>query len=273
MTEFINALFTNPLISRGALVGILVALCASLLGVPLVLKRYSMIGDGLSHVAFGSLGLAFALGLAPLYVTIPVVMLAAFFLLRISESSSIKGDSAIALIASTSLAVGVVSASVGGVNIDVNSYMFGSILLVGIEEVWLCILLAVFVIGTFVLCYHDIFLVTHDEDFARASGMSAGKYKTVLSLLTALTVVVGMRIMGTLLISSLVIFPALTAMRAFKSFRGVMICSATVSVAAFVSGLFFSYFYDIPTGASIVLSNAVIFAAFFIFGKITGKNR
>lgn len=270
--EFINAVFTNPLILRGAVVGILVSLCAGLLGVCLVLKRYSMIGDGLSHVAFGALSVAFALNVAPLFVTIPVVMLTAFLLLRASESGKIKGDSAIALIASTSLALGVAVSGLCGINIDVNSYMFGSILLVGSDELWFCIPLAVIIIVCLVFCYHDIFSVTFDEDFARASGTKVGVYKTVLSLLTSLVVVLGMRLMGTLLISSLIIFPSLTAMRVFKSFKGVVVASALISVFSFVLGLAVSYFSDIATGASIVLTNAVLFVIFFAVGKATKRS-
>ena len=269
--EFINAVLTQPMITRGAVIGLLVSLCAALLGVCLVLKRCSMIGDGLSHVAFGTLSIAFALNAAPLVITIPVVMLTAFVLLRLSENSSIKGDSAIALISSTALAVGVCAASIGNISIDVNSYMFGSIWLVGREELYYCIPLAVVVIAVFVLCYHDIFLVTYDEDFAKASGTKVGFYKTVIALLTALVVVIGMRIMGTLLISSLVIFPALTSMRVFKSFRGVILCSVAVSALCFVFGLALSYYSEMPTGASIVVVNAVLFAVFSGVGKLCGK--
>ena len=268
MLEFINAVFTNPLFIRGAIIGILVSLCAALLGVCLVLKRCSMIGDGLSHVAFGALSIAVALNTAPLAVAIPVVMIAAFFLLRISESSKINGDAAIALISSTSLAVGVAFASLGGVTKSVDGYMFGSIWLVEREELFICVPLAVAVIATFIICYHDIFLVTYDEDFARASGTKVDFYKTVISLLTALVVVIGMRIMGTLLISSLIIFPALAAMRVFKNFKSVVVCSAIISVTTFVLGFALSFFASLPTGASIVIVDAVAFAAFSAVGKI-----
>lgn len=270
--SFFTTVFTNPLFLRGAVIGILVSLCAALLGVCLVLRRCSMIGDGLSHMAFGTLSIAVALGFAPLAVTIPVVMLAAFFLLRLSESSSIKGDSAIALISSTSLAVGVAASSFGGVTKSVDGYMFGSIWLVEKSEMYICIPLAVAVIMIFILCYHDIFLVTFDEDFAKASGINVDAYKTVTALLTALVVVIGMRIMGTLLISSLVIFPALTAMRVFKSFRSVVICAASVSVLAFTAGFALSFFSGMPTGASIVIADALFFAAFFVAGKIWGRS-
>ncbi|MBE6623840.1 MAG: metal ABC transporter permease [Ruminococcaceae bacterium] len=268
MIDFINAVFTNPLFMRGAVIGILVSLCAALLGVCLVLKRCSMIGDGLSHVAFGALSVAVALNTAPLAVAIPVVMIAAFFLLRISESSKINGDAAIAIISSTSLAIGVSCASFAGVTKSVDGYMFGSIWLVELEELYICVPLAVAVIATFIVCYHDIFLVTFDEDFARASGTNVGFYKTVISLLTALVVVIGMRIMGTLLISSLIIFPALSAMRVFKNFKSVVICSAVISVATFILGFALSYFASLPTGASIVIVDAIVFALFSAFGKI-----
>lgn len=269
MLEFINAVFTNPLFIRGAIIGILVSLCASLLGVCLVLKRCSMIGDGLSHVAFGALSIAVALDAVPLAVAIPVVMLAAFFLLRISESSKINGDAAIALISSTSLAIGVAAASLGGVTKSVDGYMFGSIWLVEKEELYICVPLAIAVIAVFIICYHDIFLVTYDEDFAKASGTNVELYKTVIALLTALVVVIGMRIMGTLLISSLIIFPALSAMRVFKNFKSVVVCSAIIAITTFVMGFALSYFASLPTGASIVIADAVVFAVFSLIGKFT----
>lgn len=269
--DFITDIFTQPMIARGAIIGLLVSLCAALLGVCLVLKRCSMIGDGLSHVAFGSLSIAFALNMAPLIVTVPVVMLTAFLLLRISESGRIKGDSAIALISSTALAVGVCAAAIGKVNINVSSYMFGSIWLVEKQELYYCIPLAILVIAVFVFCYHDIFIVTCDEDFAKASGTNVGLYKTVIALLTALVVVIGMRIMGTLLISSLVIFPALTSMSVFKSFKGVVVCSVCVSTVCFILGLALSYYSEMPTGASVVVVNAVFFALFSAVGKFFGK--
>lgn len=266
--EFILAVLSYPPITRAFLIGLSVSLCAALIGVSLVLKRYSMIGDGLSHVAFGSLSIAFALNLAPLAVTVPVVMLAAFFLLRLSERGSIKGESAVALISSVSLAAGVSAASLSGVNMDVNSYMFGSILLTDKGDLFICLPLAGIVLLTFILFYHDIFLVTFDEEFAAASGARVSAYKTVLALMTALVIVVGMRIMGTLLISALIIFPALTAMRLFRSFRGVVLCAGAVSAAAFSLGLLCAYYVNLPAGAAIVLSNAVFFLIFFVLGKI-----
>ncbi len=269
MTDFFTALFTNSMLSRGALAGVLVSLCASLLGVSLVLKRYSMIGDGLSHVAFGTLSVAAAANIAPLYLTIPIVTIAAFLLLIISESSKIKGDSAIALIASTALSAGVIVSAVGGVNIDVNSYMFGSILLVSKSDFKVCILLSAVVLTMFSFFYNAIFCITYDETFSKASGIKVFAYKGAIAFMTALTVVIGMKIMGTLMISSLIIFPSLSSMRVFKSFRGVVISSGIVSVTCFLAGLYFSYLLDLPTGASVVAANAAAFLIFFAYGKIS----
>jgi ABC-type Mn2+/Zn2+ transport system permease subunit len=205
---------------RALIIGSLVALCASLLGVSLVLKRYSMIGDGLSHVGFGTLTIALALNLSPLYVSVPVVMLSAFLLLRISKNSKINGDAAIALISSSSLAIGVFSVSLSkGMNIDVFHYMFGSILAMSESDVYFSVALSVVVLVLFIFFYNKIFAVTFDENFAKATGTNSGLYNMLVALLTAVTIVIGMRIMGALLISSLIIFPALTSMRLFKSFR------------------------------------------------------
>lgn len=266
--EFLKAILIYPPITRAFLIGFAVSVCAALVGVSLVLKRYSMIGDGLSHVAFGTVSLAFALNLAPLAVTLPVVMLAAFLLLRLSQNGSIKGESAVALISVVSLAAGVAAANLSGVNVDINSYMFGSILLTDKTDLWLCLPLAAVCLVMFLLFYHDLFLITFDEEFAAASGTRVGTYKTVLALMTALIVVIGMRVMGTLLISGLIIFPALTAMRLFRSFRGVVICSAAVSAAAFVTGLCAAYYINLPAGAAIVLSDALYFLIFYTAGKI-----
>jgi zinc transport system permease protein len=248
---------------RAIIVGLLVALCAALLGVSLVLKRYSMIGDGLSHVGFGALAVATATQLAPLTVSIPVVMTAAFFLLRISENSRIKGDAAIALVSTSSLAIGVVVISLTtGMNTDVCNYMFGSILSIKKNEVVLSVILAAVVLVLFVLFYSKIFAVTFDETFARATGTPAGVYNTLIALLTAVTIVIGMRLMGALLITSLIIFPALTSMRLCKKFKSVIICSAVVSVICVFAGLAISAMYNTPAGASVVIINIGFFIIF-----------
>lgn len=266
-------LFSYTFMLRALIVGALVALCAALLGVSLVLKRYSMIGDGLSHVGFGALAVAMCLHWAPLPVAIPVVIASAFLLLRLSENSKLKGDSAIALIASSSLAFGVtvISLSSGQSN-DVYSYLFGSILTMTQSNVYLSVALSVVVLTLFVLCYHKMFAVTFDESFAKATGIKANLYNMLLALLTALTIVVGMRIMGTMLISSLIIFPALSAMRLFRQFRTVVIAAAVISLCCFFTGLLTSYFLSTPTGASIVLANLAAFLICLLAGMLRKKS-
>ncbi|MDR3265353.1 MAG: metal ABC transporter permease, partial [Synergistaceae bacterium] len=210
--ELLGELFSYAFIVRAVVVGTLVALCAALLGVTLVLRRCSMIGDGLSHVGFGALAVAMSLRMAPLGLSIPVVLLAAFLLLRISENSKIRGDAAIALISAGALAVGVMVISMTtGMNADVCSYMFGSILAMSRGDVFLSVGVAVFVLVIYVFLYNRIFAVTFDESFARATGVNAGRCNMLIAFLTAMIVVVGMRIMGAMLISSLIIFPALTS--------------------------------------------------------------
>lgn len=253
-------MFSYPFISRAFVVGILVSLCAALLGVPLVLKRYSMIGDGLSHVSFGALSIAVACGWAPLPVSIPVVILAALGLLRMTEKSKLGADAAIAVTSASALAIGIVVTSLTtGMTTDVDSYMFGSILAMDKTDVALSVALSVAVLVLFGLFYHQLFAITFDESFSRATGMRVGVYNTLLSVLTALTIVLGMRLMGAMLISSLVIFPALTAMRLKKSFFGVVVVAGIVSVVCFCVGLSASYLISTPVGASVVLVSLGVF--------------
>ena len=269
MIDTLTEMFSYAFLVRAVVVGLLVSLCAALLGVSLVLKRYSMIGTGLSNVGFGTLAIATAMNAAPLMVSIPVVVLAAFLLLRISENSKIKGDAAIALISSSSLAIGVVVISLTtGMNTDVCNYLFGSILAMSKADVALSIALAIVVLAMFVLFYNKIFAVTFDESFARATGVNTGLYNMLIAFLTAITIVLGMRMMGALLISSLVIFPALTSMRLCRKFRTVTICSAAVSVACFFTGVVISYIAATPTGASVVLVNIAAFFLFWAIGSI-----
>lgn len=265
MIQDLAKMFSYEFISRAVIVGLLVSLCAAILGVSLVLKRYSMIGDGLSHVGFGALAAATALNASPLAVSLPVVGLAAFLLLRISENSKIKGDAGIALISTASLAIGVLIISLCGTNTDVNNYMFGSILSVSESDVYLSVALSAVVIILFVLFYNKIFSVTFDESFSRATGSNVGVYNMLIALLTAVTIVLGMRMMGALLISSLIIFPAMTAMRLCKQFKTVVICAALVSVVCFFTGIIISFKFSTPAGASIVVVNL---AAFLLFSAI-----
>ena len=266
--KLLAEMLSYTFLTRALIVGILVSLCSALLGVPLVLKRYSMIGDGLSHVGFGALAIAAALNAAPLAVAIPVVVAAAFLLLRLSSTGRIKGDAAIAMISTGSLALGVIVISLStGMNTETSNYLFGSILSMSEADVRLSLIIAIAVLLLFLIFYNRIFAVTFDETFARATGAHAGGYNALLSLLTALTVVVGMRMMGALLISGLVIFPALSAMRLCRQFRYVIILSAAVSVVCFVTGTVASYALAIPTGASVVAANILALLISYLLGS------
>ena len=261
-------MFSYHFIQRALVVGVLVSLCAALLGVSLVLKRYSMIGDGLSHVGFGALAVASAFHLAPLAVTVPVVVLSAILLLRLRGSSRVKGDAAIAIISSSALAIGVIVVSVtSGMNTEVSSYLFGSILSLSRGDAILSVILSLAVLALFLLFYPRLFAVTFDETFARATGTRADLYNTLLAVLTAVTVVLGMRMMGALLISSLIIFPALSAMKLCRSFRGVILCAALISVVCFLCGMIASYAFETPSGASVVAADLIAFALCSVFGR------
>ena len=269
MQNIISELFAYDFIVRAVAVGIMVSVCASLLGVSLVLKRYSMIGDGLGHVAFGALCIAVAFNMAPLLVSVPVVIIAAVMLLRIRGNVRIKGDAAIAVISSSALAIGIIATSLTkGMNIDIYNYMFGSILAMSVQDVYLGIGLSAAVLLLFIFLYNIIFAITFDEDFARATGIKVDFFNTLIAVLTAVAIVVGMRIMGTLLISSLIVFPALTSMRLCSSFKSVVICSGIVSSICFFLGILFSYSFEVPVGASIVVLNLAAFVLFFITGNI-----
>ena len=267
MTAMIQ-MFSYHFMQRALIVGILVSLCAALLGVSLVLKRYSMIGDGLSHVGFGALAVASALNLAPLAVAVPVVVLAAILLLRLRQSTAVKGDAAIAMISSSALAIGVVSLSLStGMNTEVSSYLFGSVLSLSRGDAVFSVLLSLAVIALFVLFYPRLFAVTFDESFSRATGTKTELFNTLLAVLTAITVVLGMRMMGALLISSLIIFPALSAMRICRSFKAVVLTAAGISVLCFLAGLLASYFLETPTGASIVIGDLLAYGICRMVGR------
>jgi len=267
-------IFQYDFLWRALVVGLLVTLCSALLGVPLVLRRYSMIGDGLSHVGFGALAVAAALHWAPLPVAVIAVILAAFLLLR-TESVKLRGDAAIAILSTGCLAVGVLAVSLGGSNADLMNYMFGSILVLNNTDVYMSLALAAVVLPGFAWFYHRVFTVTFDETFAWASGLRTGWYQLLMAVLTSCTVVLGMRMLGTLLISSLVIFPALISMRICKSFRSVALCSAVISAACFLLGFWISCLgaRGLPTGAAIVTVNLCAFGLFSLLGWIRARRR
>lgn len=269
MINFISQMLSYSFMVRALTVGLLVSLCAALLGVSMVLRRSSMIGDGLSHVGFAAFAIAAVLNITPLAFAVPVCVVAAFLLLRISRNSRINADAAIALVCSGALAIGIMAVSLTtGMNTDVNNYMFGSILSLSSSDAKMSIILSAVVIAAYIFFYNRIFSVTFDETFARATGTRAGLYNAVLAVLTAVTVVLGMRMMGALLISSLIIFPPLTAMRVGRNYRSVILISLLVSVFCFLVGIVSSYIFGSPTGASVVCVHIVVFVIFTVIGRI-----
>lgn len=262
-------MFTYTFVQRALLVGILVSLCAALLGVILVLKHYSLIGHGLAEVGFGALSLALALELPPLYISIPIVVAASFLIMFISQKKGVQGDVAIGVISTGALAVGIIiTALTKGFNVDVYNYMFGSVLAMSREDVILSIVLSIVVISLYLLFYNRLFLITYDETYAKACGINVTFYQFLISFLTALTIVLGMRIMGTMLISSLIIFPALIARRLVSSFKKAIILSAIFSVVCFILGLLLSFIINLPTGASIVIVNVIVLGIVTILSKV-----
>ncbi len=259
LSAFFTPEYLSVILLPALIAGVAVSLCASFLGVSLVLKRCSMIGDGLSHVGYGTLCIAVAMGWAPMQVTIPVVIVAAYILLRLSESSRMRGDTAIALFSTSAMAVGILVSSKANLTTDVSHYMFGSILTMSKSEVILSVILSICVLLVYVLFYDKIFAVTFDENFARATGLNVRFYNLLIAVLTAVTVVLGMMLMGALLISSLMIFPAATAMRLCKSFRHVVVTSVIVSVSCFLLGLLLSLWMDAAVGASVIIMNLAMY--------------
>lgn len=267
--------FSYSFVRYAFIVGILVALCSSLLGVTLVLKRFSFIGDGLSHVAFGGIAIASVLGISNnMFLVLPVTIVSAIFLLRSSRNKKIQGDAAIAMVSVGALALGYLlmnvfstSSNLGG---DVCSTLFGSnkILTLRKSEVWLSIGLSIVVITGFILFYNKIFAVTFDTDFAQAVGTHADIYNLIIAIIIAIIIVLAMNLVGSLLISALIVFPALTAMSLFKSFKSVTICSSVVSVTCAAAGLIISIIAGTPVGCTIVAANILVFICSWISGKI-----
>lgn len=267
-----------PFVRYALIVGVLIALCSSLLGVTLVLKRFSFIGDGLSHVAFGAIAAASVLNLTnEMILVFPVTIICAVLLLRTGQNAKIRGDAAIAMISVGALAVGYLlmnlfstSANLSG---DVCSTLFGStsILTLRKGEVWLCAVMSLIVVSIFVLFYNKIFAVTFDESFARASGTNAGGYNLLIAVVIAVIIVLAMNLVGSLLISALVIFPALSAMRLFQNFRAVTVCSAVLSVICALTGMLVSIYSGTPVGATIVTIDILIFALCAAAGRVLGR--
>lgn len=277
--EILNSPFVLGIVIKALVVGTLVSLCAALLGVPLVLKRYSMIGDGLSHIGFGIMGIAAALGIhkeLSLEFSIPIVILAAFLLLRISESSKIKGDAAIAMMSTGAVAIGVIAYDkTTGLTADICSSLFGSasIITISQKDLILSIILSVLVLVMFIIMYNRIFMLAFDETFGKATGIRTGTCKMLISLFTAVTIVLGMKLMGALMISAVIIFPALTAMRICKTFKSVTVCAACVSIVCFWVGFLAACRLSLQTGPCVILVNIAAFCLFWLAGFLQGKRR
>lgn len=275
MIQTLQFYLSYPFVRYALIVGTLIALCSSLLGVTLVLKRFSYIGDGLSHVAFGALAVATLLDIGSTSVVVmPVTVLAAVLILRTGQNPRIHGDAAIAMLSVGSLAVGYLvmnlfstSANISG---DVCSTLFGStsILTLTKAEVWLCVVMSVIVVAVFIFLYNRIFAVTFDENFARATGLKAGAYNNLIAIVTAVIIVLAMNLVGSLLISALVIFPALSAMRVIQNFKGVVIYSTVISVVCALSGIVLSILFSTPVGSTIVAADIAVFFINCLAGKI-----
>lgn len=283
MTEIIEKLqnaFSFSFVWYALIVGLLIALCSSLLGVTLVLKRFSFIGDGLSHVAFGAMAVAAVVGLTNnMLIVLPVTVIAAVLLLRTGQNTKIKGDAAIAMISVGTLAVGYMLMNLfptsSNISADVCGTLFGSTLILTLTplDVWLSIGMSAVVLTMFILFYNKIFSVTFDETFSKATGINSDGYNLLIAIITALIIVLAMNLVGSLLISALIIFPALSAMRLFRSFRSVIICSAVISVICAGSGIIISIIASTPVGATIVCADIIVFLAFWMISAFTGRSK
>ena len=253
-------LFSYTFLQRALIVGLLISISSSFLGIFLVLRKYSMIGDGLAHVSFATVALALLLNQSPLIISIPIVSLSSLLILKLSEENRIGGDAAIGLISSTAVAIGVLISSLSnGFSVDLYSYLFGSILIISEMDVYFSFILSIIVIGTVLYFYQDLFAMTYDMDYAIVSGRKTKQLNQIISFLTSITIVLGIRVVGTMLISSLIIFPTVSALRLSNSFKSTIIWAVMISSFSVVSGLLISITFDLPTGSSIVLINAVIF--------------
>lgn len=268
LNSFIEML-SYGFILRAFIAGLIISICSALLGSCIVLRKQSMIGDGLSHVAFGAVAIATILGIAPLEFAIPIVIIASFFILRLSDNSKINGDSAIALLSASALAIGTIAISINtGTNIDLNSYLFGSILAVTEANLTLCVILGIIIISVFVVFYKQIFAVTFDEKFAKSIGINVKFYNALIAILCSLVVVVGMKILGALLISSLIIFPSITASFISHSFKRNVINSVLISSLCLTFGLTLSYALGTPAGATIVTTNLGALILAWVYNKL-----
>lgn len=261
-------MFSYPFMVRALITGILISIPAALTGATLVFRKNSMIGDGLSHVAFAAFALAAVLGLTPLWFALPVAVIAAFLILRIGKSRKVYGDSLIALFSTSALAIGVIAVSVAGVNIDLNSYLFGSVLAVSFSEVIIALIVAIISVFLYLFLHHRIFAITFDANFAKAIGIKTELYDMVFAIVCSLVVVVGMKLIGALLISSLIIFPTLIARKIARSFKNTVIIAVAETIVAFLIGLVVSYNFSLPTGATVVITHLTILVIVTLMQKV-----
>lgn len=265
-------LLSYTFLQRAFIVGSLIAISSSFLGIFLVLRKYSMIGDGLAHVSFATVALSLLLNQSPLVVSIPIVIFASLLILKLSEENRIGGDAAIALVSSTSVALGVfISSLAKGFNVDLFSYLFGSILIISQIDVILSVILSVVVVVTVLWFYNDLFAVTYDIDFAKVRGINTNRVNQLIAVLTSITIVLGIRVVGTMLISSFIIFPTVIALKLGTGFKNTIIFAVFISLSSVIVGILISIIFDFPTGATIVLLNALLFTAASSYSFIAKK--
>lgn len=255
-------------IERAFIAGAFVGVACAVLGTFLVLRKMSLIGDGLSHVSFGAVALGLFLGAAPIVVAVPIVVVASYFILLLSKRAKLYGDAAIGIVSALGIAFGVLLASLSsGFNVDLFSYLFGSILAISTAEVWFSAILSLFVLGVIALLYWDLFSATFDEEYAAATGIRTASIDTILAILTALTVVLSIKVVGVLLVSALLIFPAVSALQIARGFSGTLFLAGFFALLSVLFGILISFFFDVPTGATIVLFLGVCFAGSFLAGR------
>lgn len=276
MNQIVSSLleaFQYQFIIKALIVGSMIALSSSVLGIFLVLKKFSMIGDGLAHVSFATVALALLLNSSPLLISIPVVILASFLILKLNEKADLHGDAAIGLVSSFSVAFGVLLASVsGGFNVDLFSYLFGSILVISDLDLVFSIILSIVVVLGLFFFYNALVAVAHDEEFAGVIGIDVKLMNRIIAVLTSITIVLGIRVVGTMLISSMIIFPTVTALQLSKSFKQTIALSIAVSIFCVIVGVLVSFVFNLPSGATIVILNAICFVAFFVLKRIGGRS-
>ena len=280
MIDTLTYYFSYPFVRYAFIVVLLIALCSSLLGVPLVLKRFSFIGDGLSHVAFGAMAVAAVTGITNrMVIILPITVISAILILRTGQNTKIRGDASIAMISVGALATGYMLMNLfpvsSNISADVCGSLFGSTSVLNLKksDVLLCTVLSVIVLAIFILFYNKIFSVTFDENFSKATGINSDGYNLIIAIITAIIIVLAMNLVGSLLISALIIFPALSAMRLFKSFKSVIICSAVVSVICAGTGVIMSIMFSTPVGATIVVAELAVFLIFSIISSFATKSR